>query len=59
MMDKVKPLVSDFWQAAAAEEVEEVERYISGGQDPNETKSIAGLPTSAIALAARGATLIL
>ena len=57
MMDKVKPRVSDFWQAAASGEVDEVERYLAGGQEPNERKAIAGLPTSALSLAARASHL--
>ena len=42
---------SDFWDAAKAGELAEVQRYVSGGQAPDETKMIAGAPYTALMLA--------
>jgi len=49
--DPVKPRTTDFWSCASAGEVKELERYIAGGQDPNEHKIVAGYPITALFLA--------
>ena len=50
-VDPIRPKWSDFWDAAKAGELAEVQRYVSGGQAPDEVKQIAGAPYTALMLA--------
>ncbi|CAK9013422.1 Serine/threonine-protein phosphatase 6 regulatory ankyrin repeat subunit C (PP6-ARS-C) (Serine/threonine-protein phosphatase 6 regulatory subunit ARS-C) [Durusdinium trenchii] len=51
--DSVHPKQIDFWSCAGYGYVRELERFVAGGQDPNELKAIKGHDTSALALAVR------
>ena len=49
--DPVKPRILDFWDATEKNDVEEVRRYLKGGQDPNERRLFEGSHVTALEIA--------
>eukprot|EP00945_MAST-04E_sp_MAST-4E-sp1_P005854 g5854.t1 len=51
--DPVKPKALDFWEATSINDIEEVRRYLKGGQDPNERRYFQGAKITAFEIACK------